>query len=839
MKKYFIPFFLFLLSSALLHSQNQPSNLQSNYAGILSIPAQPANIADNRYKLDINLVTFDFSVYNNYLGLKDHSIPWYIQNSDIFLVDAATGGPDSGNAVTWWRDPDFQNNHLHERVDNRNKSVHNFNEVIGPSFLYTIDKKNAISFYWRGRSIVNVDGISPELATVIYRDRQVPDLWGALLSNPAVGVSGMNWVEYAVGYGRVVYDEHKHFMKVGVNLKLDQGMNAVYMQFEKFDFRVDNADSVSIFRKRVNYGRSARYDPSNPSQHYSYNFDSKISPAFDIGFIYEYRPNREKFKYDMDGQYDQWMNDKNKYKWKVGISITDVGRLKFNKAPSSKDFYIDTINWDVTQLNIKSWNDFDNQVVKSFVDQYGVADGNEETFTMALPTAVSMQIDYNVWKGFYMNFTPYWAVYDKGRPTKVHNITSYSLTPRWESQWFDAMVPISYNAYGNTAVGLALRLGPMTVGTTNFLPYVRAMNIFGMDGYFSLKVPIFRKGKPSDRDEDKVSDKYDDCPEVPGLLEFHGCPDIDNDGIPDIYDDCPADSGLAEFRGCPDTDGDKIVDRYDECPDIPGILAFQGCPDSDGDSIIDPRDSCPTLAGLPVFFGCPDTDGDSIVDPEDLCPEHPGPRSNNGCPDSDGDGIFDYLDECPEQYGPIENNGCPWPDTDLDGILDKDDRCPNNPGPKENYGCPYTDTDGDSILDKDDECPNVPGVRENNGCPLIEAEEQEIINTAFANLEFLSGKAVIRDESFASLDELATLLLKKTDWKLKLAGHTDNVGAERDNLILSKRRAEAVQEHLVEKGVVKDRIKVEFYGETRPIASNDTAEGRQKNRRVEMEIIFE
>ncbi|MEQ9064442.1 MAG: DUF5723 family protein [Vicingaceae bacterium] len=825
--------FLFFALLALVqgYSQNQPSSIQSNYSGILSIPSQPANIADNRYKIDINLVTINWSAYNNYIALKGHSFPWYAQNSPWSNFTSE----QTGDSAAFWQNPNFQDEFLFERVDDQDKSVHNYNEIMGPSILYTIDEKNAFSFTWRGRSLLNIDGIGPELAKVIYRDRQVPDLWGALLSNPKVGIASMNWVEYGLGYGRVVYDDHKHFMKVGVNLKLAQGMNAVYMQFEDFDYRIDNGDSISIPRKRVNYGRSNRYDPSNPSEHFSYNFDSKISPAFDIGFIYEYRPNREKFKYDMDGEYDQWMNDKNKYKWKVGISITDIGRLKFDKSPTSNDFFIDTSNRDVSSLSIKEWDDFERQVV----GQYDVASGDERTFTMSLPTALSLQIDYNVWQNFYVNFTPYWAIYDKASPTKVHNITSYSLTPRFESQWFDLMIPFSYNNYGNTAIGLSARVGPLTIGTTDFTPYVAAGNIFGVDGYFSLKIPIFRKGKPSDRDEDQVSDKKDNCPEIAGLMQFQGCPDIDNDGIPDVYDDCPADSGIAEFRGCPDRDGDDIIDRYDECPDIPGILAFQGCPDSDGDSIIDPRDSCPTLAGIIFYHGCPDTDGDSIIDPDDLCPEHPGPIENGGCPDTDKDGIFDYLDECPENFGPKENNGCPWPDTDLDGILDKDDRCPNNPGPKENYGCPYTDTDGDSILDKDDECPNVPGVRENNGCPLIEAEDQEIINTAFANLEFLSGKAVIRDESLESLDRLAELLVKKTEWQLRLSGHTDNVGSEKENLILSKRRAEAVQTHLSEHGVEKSRIKVEFFGESQPIASNDTPEGRQKNRRVEMEILFE
>ena len=79
----------------------------------------------------------------------------------------------------------------------------------------------------------------------------------------------------------------------------------------------------------------------------------------------------------------------------------------------------------------------------------------------------------------------------------------------------------------------------------------------------------------------------------------------------------------------------------------------------------------------------------------------------------------------------------------------------------------------------------------------------------------------------------------KKDWKLQIAGHTDNVGNDQVNLILSKKRAEAVRDYLVSKGVPADRIRTLFFGETQPIASNDTEEGRQKNRRVEMTIVFE
>ena len=841
MKLRIVFLFSLLVSTFVVRSQNQPSSVQDNYAGILAVPSQPANIADNRHKLDINLVTTNYSLYNNYIALTGNSIGGWASSAPWTKYVGDT-------TRTVWQDPDFQDKYLYERIDDQNKSIHFYNEIMLPSFLYTIDEKNAVSFTWRARSILNIDGIGPELATAIYNDRRIDKtLLDALIKNPAIGIAQMNWMEYGLGYGRVIYDEHKHFAKIGGSLKLVSGLNAMYLQMEEFDYKLEvdindttssglpTGDLLTVPSTRVNYGRSKQYDPTS-SGFLGWHFDSKLAPALDIGFVYEFRPSREKYKYDMDGEYDKWMNDKNKYKFKAGISITDIGALTFDKHDNSNDFIMDTSSLNLhTDININNVNDFDKQIVQTS----DVAPGDKRTFTIWLPTALSIQADYNIWNGFYANLVAYIPLYDKNNPTKVHNIQSYSLAPRFEHKWVGVSVPLSYNGYGNTAVGLALRVGPVTIGTTDFIPYIGDVNIFGVDGYFSLKIPLFQKGKPDDRDEDKISDKNDDCPEIPGLLLYNGCPDIDNDGIPDIYDDCPSDSGIAEFKGCPDTDGDGIIDKYDECIDLPGILAFQGCPDSDGDSIIDPRDTCPNLWGLIVFHGCPDTDGDSIIDPEDLCPEHAGPLENHGCPDTDRDGIFDYLDECPENAGPRENNGCPWPDTDLDGVLDKDDRCPNNPGPVENYGCPYTDTDGDSILDKDDDCPNVPGVRENNGCPLIEEADQEIINTAFDNLEFLSGKAVIRNESFASLDELAVLLVKKEEWQLKLEGHTDNVGSERNNLILSKRRAEAVRDYLASKDVAPTRIRVEFYGETKPVASNDTPEGRQKNRRVEMEILFE
>lgn len=189
-------------------------------------------------------------------------------------------------------------------------------------------------------------------------------------------------------------------------------------------------------------------------------------------------------------------------------------------------------------------------------------------------------------------------------------------------------------------------------------------------------------------------------------------------------------------------------------------------------------------------------------------------------------------------------------DRDGDGIKDEEDDCPDEPGPRSNNGCPLekpvqtdkkdlTDTDGDGIPDAEDDCPRTVGVAENKGCPIINPEQQLTLDVAINNLEFEWDKDIIMDTSRSALDNLADLLLEKGDWKLYVAGHTDNSGTEEYNFRLSRRRAYAVRDYLSAKGVDKDRMVVEFFGEYMPIADNDTPEGRQKNRRVEMKFLFE
>jgi OmpA-OmpF porin, OOP family len=258
---------------------------------------------------------------------------------------------------------------------------------------------------------------------------------------------------------------------------------------------------------------------------------------------------------------------------------------------------------------------------------------------------------------------------------------------------------------------------------------------------------------------------------------------------------------------------------------------------------------------IKVEVGPGDSDGDGINDDKDACKDQPGVASddpaNNGCPapapeDKDGDGVLDADDACPDVAG-VKNddpkkNGCPA-DQDGDGILDAKDACPSVAGaasddPNKN-GCP-PDTDGDGIVDNEDACPKDAGPKnadpKKNGCPSVVVSEGQI--KIYDQVKFKTASAEILKESDAILDAVAKILTEHPEIKkVRVEGHTDNVGKAEKNKDLSKRRAASVMTALVKRKIDQSRLVSEGIGQDRPIDSNDTDAGRQNNRRVEFHIL--
>lgn len=830
-------------------AQNYLGTHASNYAGVMGTDNQPASFVDGRFKVDINLASFNFGAWTNAGAFDTRDMPkWWTKSfkSDELAngdKDVVIGGSNPHND---WILPDstFSDRYLIRNYDDLNSKktfgIYNNIQIDVLNFMFHIKPTIAVGFKAKVRSIINVDNVDPKLAILAENGLDYPSLWNQQFNEELLTLNHMSWAEYGVNYAQVLKADGEHFMKMGGTVKWLSGYTAAYANTDNFMYELQNADTSLRLSGDFSYGHSRGLLGGEETSGFPKSA-SKFGLGLDLGFVYEWRPDYKDFQYDMDGKTNIWRRSQEKYTLKAGVSILDIGGMKFEKGDLSRDFNVNSAS--AFDLNVfdkaNSIASFDS-IIDSLImyDPAWTSTNDDGTFFMYTPTTLSLQLDYHIWKWFYVNLTGNISIQSKKKEHRVHVPNQITLTPSFDHTWFGFHIPLSYNTYSGFKAGLGTRLGPLMLGITDFKGLFATGKINGAELYAGLRLPI-NYVEPDDTDEDLVSDKLDECETVKGVWAFRGCPDTDGDGIQDTKDDCPSEAGLAVFNGCPDKDSDSIPDKDDACPELFGDIAFKGCPDRDNDSIIDPKDDCPDVAGLAKFNGCPDTDGDGIKDEDDACPDVAGPIENNGCPDTDNDGLFDFIDDCPTVAGPKENNGCPWPDTDGDGLLDKDDKCPYIAGPLKNEGCPYQDTDNDGVLDKDDKCPNTPGPVSNQGCPEIEKEVQEILKTAFDNLEFETGKDIIKQESIQSLGELADVLVKKPEWKLQIAGHTDNVGNDQANLILSKKRAEAVKAFMVSKGINADRLTALYFGETQPIADNGTVEGRQKNRRVEMTIVFE
>lgn len=251
--------------------------------------------------------------------------------------------------------------------------------------------------------------------------------------------------------------------------------------------------------------------------------------------------------------------------------------------------------------------------------------------------------------------------------------------------------------------------------------------------------------------------------------------------------------------------------------------------------------------------GMRDIDRDHVSDSRDKCPEDAEDfdkfQDEDGCPESDNDADSreDSIDKCPndpeDDDGFMDNDGCPEADNDKDGVGDADDQCPNEAGSPDLAGCPNRDTDGDGIGDDLDRCPydaeDVDGDQDEDGCPdegRVRVEKGFIRISDLIYFDF--NKVTIQERSDSLIDEIAKVIAANPQLlRIRIEGHTDDVGSDIANLKLSQGRAEAVKAALVARGIDAGRLDAAGFGEMRPKVPNDSEANRAENRRVEFIIV--
>lgn len=777
------------------------------------------------HKADVVISQSDFLLHAH--SLTPHQLvvnPSVLPQADFFL-----GLPVIGNSFAGFSNNSFTYRDLIKKKPGTDSIYFDFDNFLSSlrntNFIYGGVNTDLVSIGWReGRWYVGAR--VTEVAD--FRFRFSKDLMklaingngpylGELMQLGNIYLRASHYRKYAVNFSR------------DIRCKLRLGMSAAYLYgMENLNVKRSN---ITLITNPVTFDLTGTSDILiNSSGTEAFNTDSlKTWP-------YQMQRKNRGFSLDLGASYK--LNDK----INVSASLLDLGFIKWKYKAKSYSNAVNEFTFagipinDFLNANPDSVEHGINRYLDSLGNVFSVQESNITKYSVALPARIYLSGSYslNEWNTLRLTYlgNTFHRLYSSAALSYTRNFNNLLE--------FSLLWAVHNHTAANLGAGVTLNLG-----LTQF--NLMADNVPAVFGAYNSRGTTVRAGitlvsgygedRPDycDRDHDGIPNERDECPDDPGTMEMMGCPDSDLDGIPDKYDECPDVAGKLDLHGCPDTDGDGITDNRDACPELVGPPELDGCPDSDGDGITDNSDDCPNLAGPADLRGCPDRDKDGITDDKDVCPDLPGTIKYNGCPDSDGDGIPDNTDDCPQTAGFVQFNGCP--DTDGDGISDQHDRCPLLPGEKANRGCPSGDSDKDGVPDEIDQCPTVAGLKALNGCPEPKSEAKKVIETAVRDLEFGSGKAVISTASHDALDNLVLLLNANPGWRMRISGHTDNSGTATGNMKLSRDRANAVASYLINGGVSADRLEVEWFGQSKPIADNNTERGRKKNRRVEMKLI--
>ena len=592
MKKIICSIFICLIGFVTVAQQAYPGYRSGNYSGINGVFFNPANIADSRYRWSVNLFSFNAGVGNNTASFKLKDLTSSSSNN---IQDKFFTGKGNSNASV--------------NVD-----------VFGPSVMFNLNKKSAIALTTRARVMANLKDIDGNLLNEISdsADQTYPYTFSSSTNSRIIS---NGWTELGLAYAREIVNKGKNYFKGGITFKYLSGVGNNYIQFDKLkgtinenllgDSYLENASGT------INIGSGgASIDSITTGDLFK---KGQSGFGFDIGFAYEYRP-------DYASGTDDYRKDLNKYKFKISMSLLDVGKIKYVTNASSTGGYAINIagpeKFFLNELEGKNTDEV-KSVLNSHPDLFTPTTiGTAYAYKVSLPTTLQVEMDYHLHRGFFASLGGQVNLINKNSFYNPNQYNSITLTPRYEGKAFGLYLPINYNELTDFNVGVSLRAGPLFLGSGSIITAIAKSK--QADVHFGLRFGILHKKK-------KMAEPVVQAPPPPPVVM-----DRDGDGILDADDKCPDTPGLASLQGCPDRDGDGIADGEDKCPDVAGLAKYQGCPipDTDGDGINDEEDKCITVKGIAKYQGCPipDTDGDGVNDEEDKCPTRAGTAANSGCP---------------------------------------------------------------------------------------------------------------------------------------------------------------------------------------------------------------
>lgn len=460
MRLFFILIATLLLSNTLI-AQEQLGLRLDNYSGINTILINPANSINSPFKWDINLGEISFFAANNYV---------FLENTNVLNILSRLPNIDAVDRPSIDEETTLTSQTLiADFFDNKKKHfVTVSGSFVGPSALVQLPNRQTVGLMTRARVGVAAKGLSPSLSYYTYYNRPFEEEFSIF---PFQG-SVMSWSELGLHYskGFSTYDGEA---VVGLTVKYLQGYESAYFQNkDRLRYTKFPDDIISTTAADIQFGLTT----SNVNDEAIAVQRNGQGIAFDLGFNF------------LITEYDD------EYKWKIGASLIDIGRIRFDKNAQQH-----IVQRDTTLTIIADDYEFAEEitdldgVIRLFSEQV-LGDANasfdQDNFRLWLPAAFSMQIDYAFTNFFYLNATLIQRLAFQSPSLVRGNLLA--LTPRYESRWISAALPLSVYNGQQLRVGAAVRLAFLTIGSDHLGSIFTRSDFSGSDFYLALKVNPFR-----------------------------------------------------------------------------------------------------------------------------------------------------------------------------------------------------------------------------------------------------------------------------------------------------------------------------------------------------------
>jgi len=442
--------FLALLVSNISLGQDMLGVSNGNYAGNSGMAMNPTSMVLMPYKWELQILSYNISVDNNFVGMPKKRI---------------LGGPEAMNNVPYGGLNFYTNS---------NDKAANMHFALGlPSIIYRFNDM-AIGFRMTVRNDISVHNLSSDLAILAYKGTDYKAIQGKDIEVDGLRIGGLTWLETAISFGKQLSKSESRKWLAAGSLKYLTAFQGAYAGISDATLRVQNDSTIYVTKVKGSIDYSYIEDPADLLRFRCTGF------GVDLGVQYVSNPFTQKYS----GGRPIPMK---KYDYRVGVSLMDLGFVRFARNAHSMDFDTEALNFDnVNNTQVNGTAGIDSMIYNTAMNGAEI----KRSFVMSLPTGLSVQYDHCLKPRWYFNVT---AIQRVPMPTaRVDRPNMLAATLRYETPFFEVGFPYSFYDYYRHRLGLALRYHIFYMGTDRIGTFIddtyAANDVTGVDLYFGFKL---------------------------------------------------------------------------------------------------------------------------------------------------------------------------------------------------------------------------------------------------------------------------------------------------------------------------------------------------------------